>query len=198
VPGFGESHVIANLATRPSTYQPQTVFSTIQIKIEEYFDEKVFILGRHCHGTPSVRLGQFRSRERQQTIALPSEWSNPPVPRPASRKMLADGSPSATWGKFRICTSKCLAFHQTQTSGDELGSLYLLSPQSVDLAHRVHSHQRTKIKSTLVGCGRERTVGPRMCYLHHSRAGGGTIAPSTQSGGSSLPVHRRARGYPSA
>jgi hypothetical protein len=50
-PGFGESHVIANLATRPSTYQPQTVFSTIQIKIEEYFDEKVFILGRHCHGS---------------------------------------------------------------------------------------------------------------------------------------------------
>jgi hypothetical protein len=45
-----------------------------------------------------------------------------------------------------------------------------------DLAHRVHRHQRTKFKSTVVGCGeKERTARHRMCDLQHSRAGGGTM-----------------------
>jgi hypothetical protein len=51
VPGFGESHVNATSQLARQLTSPQTFFSTIQIQIEEYFDEKVFILGRHCHGS---------------------------------------------------------------------------------------------------------------------------------------------------
>src|SRR6201997_2224217 len=47
---------------------------------------------------------------------------------------------------------------------------------SADMARRMHTHQRTKFKSTVVGCGgQERTASQSRGRLHHSRAGGGTM-----------------------
>src|SRR5258705_12851269 len=53
-------------------------------------------------------------------------------------------------------------------------SLLAKSSAPQDMEHRMHRHQRTKFKSTVVGCGeKEHTERHRMCDLHHSRAGGG-------------------------
>src|ERR1700746_2288525 len=44
------------------------------------------------------------------------------------------------------------------------------------MALRLHKHQRTKFKSTVVGCGEQgRTVRQSNVRLHHSRAGGGSM-----------------------